>query len=364
MRGETWPNGFWRTEQPFNEATANTAGSGRDPLTPGVAALADAVRLDPATAPTFPHPRGGAIGRSREILEQFTGAPAPRISGWTLSSQFARGPAVRVRLRVHMNNGLKPACDVVARPPGAPRPTGPCPRHTSRRADCPAASIRHGASGASRARAKRWVRFGGSGNRSAPFGCGILGRRGIRPIGSTEYAEHRRKELQSEQSAINTDRYQMGAGRRRRVVTTRPAHRCRRIFPRDLEPPSARRQLAHLEVEFEIARKWGPTSCRSGLFGLPTLSIEFTGTGGAYAPTTRTTTRSFAARVADPGFARRPTGAPPGPWRCDSANRRFSRFVFPTTPLNWHNSSTRRRSRATQANHSPLPSISCRSRPR
>jgi N-acetylated-alpha-linked acidic dipeptidase len=315
VRGETWPNGFWRTEQLLQRGNGKYSWFWHgDPLTPGVAALADGVRLDPAKAPTLPHIPAAVLswGEARKILEQFTGAPAPPDFQGGLPFSYRPGPGeVRVRLRVHMNNGFKPVRDVVARLPGA------------RQADrAVLLGTHHDA----------WT-FGGvdPGTGTAALlelarTLGALRRSGWQPqrtvslafwdaeefglIGSTEYAEHRRKELQSGTICyINTDMYTNG----RLDVGGVPSLRDLLIdVTKDLSEGTStlydawRASSPTFEVELKSLGSGADFVPFQDYLGLPTLSIEFTGTGGytygAYH--SNYDTRSYAARVADPGFAR------------------------------------------------------------
>jgi len=328
MRGETWPNGFWRTEHLLQRGNGKYSWFWHgDPLTPGAPALADAVRLDPATAPTLPHIPAAVLSWSeaRKILEQVGGAGAPPGFQGGLPFSYRVGPGdVRVRLRVRMNNGLKPVHDVVARLPGA------------RQADRSVLLGTHH---------DAWT-FGGvdPGTGTAALlelarSLGALRRSGWQPqrtvslafwdaeefglIGSTEYAEHRRKELQSGTICyINTDMYTDG----RLDVGGVPSLRDLLIeVTKDLsegtssvydawrasewsrqDPERRRRGSDTFEVELKSLGSGADFVPFQDHLGLPTLSIEFTGTGGytygAYH--SNYDTRSFATRVADPGFVR------------------------------------------------------------
>ena len=328
VRGETWPNGFWRTEQLLQRGNGKYSWFWHgDPLTPGAPALADAVRLDPATAPTLPHIPAAVLswGEARKILEQFNGDAAPAGFQGGLPFSYRVGPGeVRVRLRVQMDNTLKPIRDIVARLPGA------------RQADRGVLLGTHH---------DAWT-FGGvdPGTGTAALlelaqSLGALRRGGWQPqrtislafwdaeefglIGSTEYAEQRRTQLQAGTICyINTDMYTSG----RLDVGGVPSLRDLLIeVTKDIpegtsslydawrasewsrqDPERRQRGSDSFEVELKSLGSGADFVPFQDHLGLPTLSVEFTGTGGYLygAYHSNYDTRSFAARVADPGFVR------------------------------------------------------------
>ena len=215
-RGETWPHGYWRTEDLLQRGNAKYSWFWHgDPLTPGTAALPNAARLDAASAPTLPRIPVAVLswGEARKILERFNGSAAPPGFQGGLPFTYRIGPdGVRVRLRVQMDDALRPIRDVVARVPGA------------RQADRGVLLGTHH---------DAWT-FGGvdPGTGTAALlelarGLGALRRSGWQPartislafwdaeeaglIGSTEYAEDRRQQLQAGTICyINTDLYTNG----------------------------------------------------------------------------------------------------------------------------------------------------------
>jgi N-acetylated-alpha-linked acidic dipeptidase len=328
VRGETWPQGFWRTEQLLQRGNAKYSWFWHgDPLTPGVPALPDAVRLDPATAPTLPRIPAAVLswGEARKILERLDGAvvPAGFQGGLPFTYRVGAGD-VRVRLRVQMDNGLRPIRDIVARLPGA--------RLAERGV---LLGTHHDA----------WT-FGGvdPGTGTAALlelgrTLGALRRGGWQPqrtislafwdaeefglIGSTEYAEQRRQQLQAGTICyINTDMYTNGRldvggvpSLRDLLVdvtkdipegqaTVYDAWRASEWTRQD----AARRQrgAGGFEVELKSLGSGADFVPFQDHLGLPTLSVEFSATGGytygAYH--SNYDTRSFAERVADPGFLR------------------------------------------------------------
>jgi len=310
VRGETWPKGYWRTHDQIQRGNAKYSWFWHgDPLTPGVAAVQDAVRQDPAQAPTLPRIPAAVLswGEARKILERLDGVPVPPgFQGGLPITYRVGGGAVRARLRVQMDNGLRTIRDVVARVPGA------------RQADREVILGTHH---------DAWT-FGGvdPGTGTAALvelarTLGALRRGGWQPqrtitlafwdaeefglIGSTEYAEDRLRALRDGAICyINTDLYMNG--------------------PLDAGgTPSLRDFL--VEVTLDIPDGSGTLydgwrgekdlkSLGSGadfvpfqdFVGLPTLSIEFNATGGyTYGPYhSNYDTRFFVEQVADPGFQR------------------------------------------------------------
>ena len=309
LRGETWPKGFWRTPDQIQRGNAKYSWFWHgDPLTPGAPAVRDAARQDPAQAPTLPRIPAAVLswGEARKILERLDGLTVPPgfQGGMPITYRIGNG-AVRARLRVQMDNGLRTIRDVVARVPGARQPDREVILGTHHDA---------------------WT-FGGvdPGTGTAALlelgrVLGTLRHSGWQPqrtitlafwdaeefglIGSTEYAEDRTRALRERAICyINTDLYTNGrldAG----------------------GTPSLRDLL--VEVTQDVAEGSGTLydtwrtkdlkSLGSGAdfvpfqdyVGLPTLSIEFSATGGytygAYH--SNYDTRFFVERVADPGFER------------------------------------------------------------
>jgi N-acetylated-alpha-linked acidic dipeptidase len=92
-----------------------------DPLTPGAAALPNAGRLDARTAATLAKIPVAVLswGEARHILERLGGGAAPPGFQGALPFTYRVGADdVRVRLRVQMDDALRPIRDIVARVPG------------------------------------------------------------------------------------------------------------------------------------------------------------------------------------------------------------------------------------------------------
>jgi len=313
VRGKTWPDGYWRTADQMQRGNGKYSWFWHgDPLTPGVAAVRDAVRQDPAAAPTLPRIPAAVLswGEAQKILERLDGPPAPaQFRGGMPIEYHLGGGRTRVRIRVEMDNGLRTIRDVVAHVPGA------------RQADREVILGTHH---------DAWT-YGGvdPGTGTAVLlelgrVLGALGRGGWRPqrtitlafwdaeefglIGSTEYAEDRKDALRERAVAyINTDLYTNGA---LDVGGT----------------PSLRDLLIEIAQDIPdgggtIYDSWPASSggrmlksLGSGadfvpfqdFVGIPTLSVEFNATGGytygAYH--SNYDTRYFVEHVADPGFRR------------------------------------------------------------
>jgi len=330
-RGETWPRGYWRTENLLQRGNAKYSWFWHgDPLTPGTAARSDgrdSGRMDPASAPTLPRIPVAVLswGEARKVLERLTGDAAPPGFQGGLPFTYRTGPGdVRVRLRVQMDPGFRTIRDVVARVPGA--------RHADRNV---LLGTHHDA----------WT-FGGvdPGSGTAVLlevarGLGALRRGGWQPqrtialafwdaeefglVGSTEYAEQWRQQLRSGTVCyVNTDLYTNGRLDAGGVPSLRDllvdvakdiddgtssvydawrADEWRRL-------PADRRRRG--QDTFEVGLKSLGSGADFVAFqdhvGLPTLSIEFNATGGytygAYH--SNYDTRWFAEHIADPGFRR------------------------------------------------------------
>jgi N-acetylated-alpha-linked acidic dipeptidase len=315
VRGETWPRGYWRTPDLLQRGNAKYSWFWHgDPLTPGAPATAGATRLDASTAPTLPRIPAAVLswGQARQILERLDGdaAPAAFQGGLPFTYRIGSG-AVRVRVRVQMDDGVRAIRDVVARVPGA------------RQADRGVLLATHH---------DAWT-FGGvdPGTGTASLlelarGLGALRRSGWQPqrtisiafwdaeefglIGSTEYAEQRRRQLRDETICyVNTDLYTNG----RLDAGGTPSLRDFLIdVAKDVPDGSSnvyeswRRASSGAEVELKSLGSGADFVAFQDHVGLPTLSIEFNATGGytygAYH--SNYDTRSFVERVADPGFVR------------------------------------------------------------
>ena len=327
-RGEVWPNGYWRTAEQMQRGNAKYSWFWHgDPLTPGRAALSDAQRLEPARAPTLPRIPVAVLsyGEARKILERMAGDSAPAGFGGKLPIAYRLGDdRVRVHLQVRMADGLRTIRNVIARVPGA------------RTAD---RSVLFGT------HHDAWT-FGGvdpgtgmSALLELARGLGALRRSGWQPartitiafwdaeefglIGSTEYAEHRQRELRAGTIAyINTDLYTNGRfdpGGTPSLrdflievasdipVTQGTIHDAWHADEWSRQTEERKRQgIEGFEVRLKALGSGADFVPFQDFLGLPSLSIEFNATGGySYGPYhSNYDTRFFVERVADPGFRR------------------------------------------------------------
>lgn len=290
VKGAVWPNGYWRGAEMLQRGNAKLSWFWHgDPLTPGVAATAEATRLDAATAPTLPTIPVVVISATdaAALKAAITGA--------------GPGPAA-VRIAVNMDQRLRPIYNVVASLTGGVQP--------DRRV---LFGTHHDA----------WT-FGGvdPGTGAAALlelakGLGALAKSGWRPartidiafwdaeefglIGSTEYAEQFRATLQEQLIAyVNTDMYMDGRFDPGGAPSLRE-------FVTDVAGDVPGKKVAVLDT---WDARW--KSLGSGAdfvpfqdhLGVPSLSIEFIGANGYGFGTyhSNSDSRAYVERIADPGF--------------------------------------------------------------
>jgi N-acetylated-alpha-linked acidic dipeptidase len=289
-KGAVWPKGYWRGGDMLQRGNAKMSWFWHgDPLTPGVAATADATRIDTNSAPTLPKiPIVVISANEAAALKSAMTGPGP-------------GPAT-VRVAVRMDQGLRPIYNVVASLKGRGQP--------ERRVMF---GTHHDA----------WT-FGGvdPGTGAAALlelakGLGALAKTGWRParsidiafwdaeefglIGSTEYAEQFRTVLQEQLIAyVNTDMYMQGRFDAGGVPSLREfVTEVARDLPGTIT-----------DVPDERSLTW--KSLGSGAdfvpfqdhLGVPSLSIEFIGANGYGFGTYHSNfdSRAYVEQVADPGF--------------------------------------------------------------
>ncbi|MDP1570091.1 MAG: M28 family peptidase [Vicinamibacterales bacterium] len=323
VRGAEAPDGFWRGPGMLQRGNAKFSWFWHgDPLTPGVAASADAPRVDVAAAPTLPRIPVAPLpwSEARKILERLDGPVAPAGFQGGLPFTYRTGPSLSVHLKVAMDDGLKTIRNVVARLPGRGPQTVLFGTH-------------HDA----------WT-FGAidPGTAMAVLlemgrGLGALGRQGWQPersievafwdaeeyglIGSTEHAEDFQQSLREHAVAyVNTDMYYQGRFDAGGAATLRDF-----VVEVARDTPDGDRSVLDGWRESEWARQT-PDRRRQGrgafdvelralgsgadfvpfqvFLGLPTLSLEFIGAGGYGFGTYHSNydTRAYFDRVADPGF--------------------------------------------------------------
>ena len=316
-RGDTWPNGYWRTSEQLQRGNGKYSWYWHgDPLTPGAPALTNAARLDQARAPTLPRIPAAVLswGQARLILERLGGdtVPASFRGALPITYRIGDGAATRIRLTVRIRDELRTIRNVVARIPGA-----------RQRDRAVLLGTHHDA----------WT-FGGvdPGTGAATLlgvahALGELAQRGWRPertitlafwdaeefglIGSTEYAEHRARELQAGTICyINTDLSTNGQLDAGGVPSLRDLLvEVARDVPDGAGAGSvydAWRAARRAEPELKALGSGADFVPFQDFLGLPTLSIEYNATGGySYGPYhSNYDTRRFVERVADPGLRR------------------------------------------------------------
>ncbi len=336
VRGAPWPDGYWRGSQMAQRGNAKMSWYFHgDALTPGVAATADAPRLDPREAPTVPRIPVMALGwdAARHILSALGGREAPAtFRGGVPGVTYRVGPGpARVSLEVRHDDGLKPISNVVA---------------TLRGSETPERTILFGT------HHDAWT-FGGVDPGTGAVALletarvlGALAKEGWRPrrsiafafwdaeefglVGSTEYAEQLKEELRERLVAyINTDLYMAGrldaggvpslrdfvadvardipegegdgaGGARTNVLDGWRASAWSRL-------PLAQRtgDSASFEPQLKALGSGADFVPFQDHLGVPTLSIEFVGANGYGFGTYHSNydSRAYVERVADPGFA-------------------------------------------------------------
>ncbi len=317
-RGAAWPEGYWRGEHMLQRGNAKLSWFFHgDPLTPGVAATSQAPRLDPSKAPTLPKIPVVAIswGEARHVLAALGGVEAPaafvgRVPGITY--RMGPGPAT-LRVRVRMNDGLRPISNVIATLRGRTQP-------------------------------ERVVLLGGH-HDAWTFGAvdpgtgsaallelarvlGRLARAGWRPertiqiafwdaeefglVGSTEHAEHFRERLKEQLIAyVNIDMYMRGRFDPGGVPSLRDfvADVARSVTTDsgsvyDGWAAEATRRQAGSVPDLKALGSGADFVPFQDFLGVPTLSMEFIGANGYGFGTYHTNydSRAYVERVADPGF--------------------------------------------------------------
>ena len=326
VKGPAWPEGYWRGEHMLQRGNAKYSWYWHgDALTPGVAATADAARIDQATAPTLPRIPVVPIswGEAQHLLSALAGpeAPASFRGGLPFTYHVGPGPAAAT-LTVDMEQKLGPIYDVVASLRGTTTPERGVLFGTHHDA---------------------WT-FGGvdPGTGTTALlevakGLGELAKTGWRPtrtisfafwdaeelglVGSTEYAEDLRAALQEQLIMyVNIDMYMKGRFDPGGVPSLR-------AFVADVvkDIPEAQGSVYDGWQRSEWNRQ--PAATRQGdaaafspdlkplgsgadfvpfqdHLGVPTLAIEFIGDNGYGYGTYHTNydSRAYVEKIADPGF--------------------------------------------------------------
>jgi N-acetylated-alpha-linked acidic dipeptidase len=285
-KGPAWPDGYWRGGDMLQRGNAKLSWFWHgDPLTPGVAAKADAPRLPLSSARTLPRLPVAVISANE-------------------AATLKQTPAARVTVSVDMDQRLRPIYNVVASLTGG---------------DFPDRRIMLGT------HHDAWT-FGGvdPGTGMAALlevakGIGALAKDGWRPsrtidvafwdaeefglIGSTEYAEEFRAMLQEQLIAyINMDMYMDGR------FDAGGAPSLREFVTETVRDVPGKRDTVFAEWD----QQW--KSLGSGAdfvpfqdhLGVPALSVEFIGANGYGFGTYHSNfdSRAYVEKVADPDFSR------------------------------------------------------------
>jgi N-acetylated-alpha-linked acidic dipeptidase len=238
--GDVYPDGPYRMEHGVQRGSVlDMPQYPGDPLTPGYGATADAERLDPADAPTImkipvlPISYADAL----PLLSAMDGAVAPPSWRGALQITYHTGPGpATVRLHVEFNWDLAPAYDVIARVVGSDYPDEWVVRGNHR--DGWAMGAADPISGLvtlmEEARAVgELMETGWRPKRTLVYAAWDAEEPAL--LGSTEWAEHHRNELQQKATLyINTD------GNGRGFLSSGGAHSLERFITqiaRDVEDP-------------------------------------------------------------------------------------------------------------------------------
>ncbi|MEW6320848.1 MAG: CocE/NonD family hydrolase [Acidobacteriota bacterium] len=324
-RGPVWPEGPWRAD--FQTQSGNGKYSWHwhgDPLTPGVAATADAPRLRAAEAPTLPRIPAAVLParEAAKILSRLDGAIAPAAftGGFAFPYRVGAG-AVVVKLDVRMDAGLRTIRNVVGRIEGRRRDRwvvvgthhdawtfGGMDPGTG------LATVFEVARGLAALRKQGWTP-----ERSIVFAFWDAEEFGL--VGSTEYAEAFERDLREKAVVyINTDltmrgRFDGGGTPTLRdflveVTKAVPHFDGGTVYERWradewARQPAARKAQgdAGFEVDLAALGSGADFVAFQDYLGLPTLQAEFDFEGSYGAYHSNYDTRQYVERHVDPGFA-------------------------------------------------------------
>lgn len=311
-RGPVWPPGYWRGEQLPQRGNAKYSWFWHgDPLTPGVAAVASAARLDASKVPTLPRIPVVALssGEARHLLEALTGPVGPQNFQGALPFIYRVGPgAGRARLSIDMDNRLRTIRNVVARVRGSTTPDrmvllgGHHDAWTFGGVDpgTGAAALLEVAKGLGQLAAGGW-------RPKRTIGIAFWDAEEYGLIGSTEFVEHKKRELREQLVVyVNTDMYMTGRFDAGGVPSLRD-------FLVDVAKDVPEREgtvydhwrASSGEVKWKALGSGADFVPFQDHLGAPTLSVEFIGENGYGFGTYHSNldTRAYAEKVADPGFA-------------------------------------------------------------
>jgi N-acetylated-alpha-linked acidic dipeptidase len=326
VRGEVWPPGYWRGEHMPQRGNAKYSWFWHgDPLTPGAPAIEGTSRLDPATAPTLPRVPVAAIawGEARHLLEALGGPDAPQSFQGGLRLRYRAGPGdVRARLAVDMDNGRRTIRNIVARVRGSETPHrmvllgGHHDAWTFGGVDpgTGAAALLEVARALGRLVSGGW-------RPKRTIGIAFWDAEEFGLVGSTEFVEHKRRELQEGLIAyVNTDMYMKGrfdpggAPSLRDFLVdvardvpdnTGSVYDGWRASEWERLPADRRREgEPSFEVDLKALGSGADFVPFQDHLGVSALSVEFIGANGyGFGPYhSNFDTRAYVDRVADPGF--------------------------------------------------------------
>ncbi|MCC6774925.1 MAG: M28 family peptidase [Gemmatimonadaceae bacterium] len=334
-RGAAWPVGYWRGEQMPQRGNAKLSWYFHgDPLTPGVAATAGAQRLSPDSAPTLPRIPVVALawGEAQHLLSALGGPLAPDAWRGGLPTGYRLGPGATARVEVALDDGLRPITNIVARLPGSMVTERTVMLGTHHDA-WTFGAVDQGTGTAALLEVGRvlgaMARAGWRPTRSIALTFWDAEEYGL--IGSTEYAEQWRRQLQEQLVVyVNTDMYMCGRFDAGGVPSLRDfvidVARAVPGPPDDQQPTASPRSVLDGWRATEWARLATPQRTASAEqftpelkalgsgadfvpfqdhLGVPTLSIEFIGANGYGFGTYHSSfdSRAYVERIADPGFA-------------------------------------------------------------
>jgi N-acetylated-alpha-linked acidic dipeptidase len=323
-RGKVWPDGPWRAAHLLQRGNAKYSWFWHgDPLTPGVAATADARRLDSTDVPTLPRIPAVVLssGQAENLLRQLAGPEVPSDFQGGLAFPYHLGPGpATVRIAVDMDTRLAPIRDVIGRLRGSARPERSVILATHYDAwsfgavdpQSANAALLEVARGLAELRRTGWTP-----QRTIVFAFWDGEEFGL--LGSTEFAEQRQAELQQAAVCyINSDMNIEGRFAAGGVPSLRQ-------FVVDLARDVAdggRSLYDSWREQWQREKRQAPPSSPSAdpelaalgsgadfvafqdFLGLPTLSLEFNFEGSYGTYHSNYDTRFYMERFGDPGFRR------------------------------------------------------------
>jgi len=305
-QGDPWPKGPWRAPWFLQRGNAKYSWHWHgDPLTPFVAATADAQRLSPGEAPTLPRIPAAVLSWSaaQEILSRLRGPTVPPgfQGGLPFAYHVGPGPA-EVELDVEMDAGLRPITNVLARIEGSEEPDRVVLLGTHHDA-WTFGGVDPGSSGAAILELARALsdlrREGWRPRRSLVLAFWDAEEYGL--IGSTEHAEEQAETLREQAVAyLNSDLYRAGRLETKGTISLRDLVA---QAAGDVAHPSGEGTLGPgVAAELEPLGSGADFVPFQMFLGLPSLSLEFGPLGGYGSYHSAYDTRRYMERHGDPGW--------------------------------------------------------------